>query len=130
MQPTAGADAPRAGPRLSWPTRLIVVFLVFDIVFHSFSSIGGYRDWMEEKDLPRFPKRLPTLREIQEPDEEFPPGDRAGRALDSTWDYLRPWPDQETRGKLKGWRDYGMFEVCWVSSRLECLENLVGVRQR
>jgi len=117
-------------PRFSWPVQLLVSFLVFDIVFHSVASLSGYRDWMEKKDLPNFPRRLPTNYEIQNPDEEDPAGDRALRALDSVWDYLRPWPDKSARGKLEGPWDYAAFELAWVASRLDLFENMVGAPQR
>ena len=56
----SASDAPKARPRFGWPLRIFLALLVFDIVFHSLAAIFPYRDWLERKELRRFPKRLPT----------------------------------------------------------------------
>src|SRR5258708_3357687 len=97
MPPTAALEARRASPRFRWPTRLVLGFLLFDIIVHSCLSLWGYRDGMEEQEIARFPRRWPTLQEIHANDAVDPPAERVGRSFDSVWDYFRPWPDKKTR---------------------------------
>ena len=133
-QETATAVAGK--PRFSWPMRLFLGFLIFDIVFHSLAALTPYRDWLDEMGLERFPKRLPTQAEIaklaSEPhgDDETPVTDRFLESLDSVWDYFKPWPSAKVRHKLKGWDDRGMYALSWLTSRLDFFESLAGVPQR
>src|SRR6516165_537289 len=99
-----------APPRFSWPLRLFLSFLIFDMVFHSLASLTPYRDWLKHDfNLDRLPKRLPTLEEIGEledkvgADDPTPVGDRVLASFDSVWEFMKPWPDRHTRKKLTTW---------------------------
>src|SRR5262249_31590900 len=50
-------------------------------------------------------------------------------ALDSAWDFFKPWPGPETRRKIKGTGDLARFYVVWASTRLAFLERLTGTEQ-
>ena len=129
MQPT---PLPASGtpPRFRWPLQLFIGFLIFNMAYHSVASMTDYIDWMKQKEMRRFPRRLPTWQEIRDPSEEDPPGERAMESLDSIWDYFRPWPGRTTREKLEGPREYCMFAMAWTASRLDLFEDLIGVPQR
>lgn len=131
------ATSPSArGPRFSWPMRLFLTALLVDIIYHSFSSLTPYRDWLSDWKLERYPKRLPTWGEIEElrddapADKPSPLVERVYETLDSAWDYFKPWPPRNVRGKIVGWEDRGMFLLAWTTSRLDFFENLIGVPQR
>jgi hypothetical protein len=134
---TEAANEPRPKPpRFSWPMRLFLGFLVFDIAFHSLAALTPYRVWMEEMGLKRFPKRLPTWEEISqlsEPAGEGKPDPLVGRVLDSfdsVWAHFKPWPSKELFGKLSSWDDRGMYALSWIASRLDFYESVVGAPQR
>lgn len=118
--------------------RLFLTVILVDIVYHSFSSLTPYRDWLDDDwKLERYPKRLPTWDEIAELTangegaKNSPTlAERVFESLDSTWDYFKPWPPREIRGKLVTWEDHGMYLLAWTTSRLDFFENLIGVPQR
>lgn len=127
-----------APPRFSWPMRLFLSFLIFDMVFHSLvASLTNYRDWLKDDfKLERFPKPLPTLEEIGEledktgPDNPTPVSDRILASFDSVWEFFKPWPERDTRTKLKTWQGKSKFALCWVASRLDFIESIAGIPQR
>ncbi len=136
-----GAASTASTPRFRWPMRLFLGFLLFDIVFHSLAALTPYRDWLEDMGLERFPKRLPTSQELaelrekssnqgQDAQAESPVADRVMQTLDSFWDYCKPWPDPATRRRLTTWEDRWAYGFCWLTSRLDFVEHLVGVPQR
>jgi hypothetical protein len=129
----ATPTAPR--PRFSWPMRVFLFLLVFDMVFRGFSVMYDWREWLDELKMDALPRRLPTQAEI---DELRPPEDSAGfnpavedvfRAFDGVWDFLRPWPGRETRAELRGPEAWGKWTLAWTLSRLEFAENVVGINQ-
>jgi hypothetical protein len=131
---TPDGEAP---PRFRWPMRIFLSFLIFDMVFHSLAVLTPYRDWLRDDfKLDRLPKRLPTLEEIGKLEEETGPAQPSSvsesilDSFDSVWEFLKPWPDRETRKKLTTWDNKGKFVLCWLTSRLDFLENVVGIPQR
>jgi hypothetical protein len=52
--------APPPRRRFSWPMRVFLFCLLFDIVFRSFSVMFPWKDWLDELDMRRAPVRLPT----------------------------------------------------------------------
>lgn len=129
--PSTGRPPP---PRFSWPMRLLLGLLLFDICFHSVATLFPYREWANDMGLPQYPKRLPTPAELDELRRQAGgPGEVADRvmdSLDSLWEYCKPWPSKELRSKLTSWEDRGMFALSWTATRLAFLESLVGVSQR
>lgn len=122
-------------PRFSWPMRLFLGFLLFDMVFHSFTALTPYEEWLKEFGMERFPRRLPTRAEIRElaadagPNNPTPVADRVCDSLDAVWDYFKPWPAQRVRHQITDWRQAGKYAVCWLTSRLEFFEAIVGIDQ-
>lgn len=116
--------------------RLFLTAILVDIIYHSFSSLTPYRDWLEDWKLERYPKRLPTWGEIAElgnaapADKQSPLVNRIYETLDSVWDYFKPWPPGSVRGKIVDREDHGMYLLAWTTSRLDFFENLIGVPQR
>jgi hypothetical protein len=49
--------------------------------------------------------------------------------LDSVWNYFKPWPGPATRARIYSGADVGKFVLCWLTSRLGFLENLVGINE-
>src|SRR5262245_15088387 len=91
-------------PRFSWPMRIFLGFLLFDIVFHSFAVLTPYQDWCEKLGIETKPKKgLPTPEELRELElaasdtNPAPVEDRVWEAFDSAWDFFKPWPSANTR---------------------------------
>jgi hypothetical protein len=131
-----GASPPAARPRFSWPMRLFLGFIVFDMVFHSLAVLTPYRDWCKELDIETFPEELPTVKEMTDladdpnNDHPSPATDRLMDSFDSAWTFFRPWPSSKTRRKLHTWNEGGKFVICWLTTRLGFLEQVVGFEQK
>jgi hypothetical protein len=102
--------------------RLFLCFLIFDMVFRGLSVLYPWEDWVGELDMRRAPVRLPTLAECN----SEPATPEVMRAVDSFWDFLKPWPEASARAKIHSWSDGGKWALCWLSTRLDLFENLVG----
>jgi hypothetical protein len=141
---TPSAQAKPVAPRFSWPMRIFLSLLLFDIVFHSFAALTPYRDWIDGKShrewsnemgLKLFPKPLPSWAEIDElaaqarSGHSAPVVERVLESCDSVWDYFKPWPPAKTGRKAQSWQEMGKYAFCWVASRLNFLEHLTGVHQ-
>lgn len=116
--------------------RFFLGFLLLDMIFHSLFALTPYRDWIKELGMERFPKRLPTAKEIQELADEAseenpnPVTDRVMETMDSVWLYFQPWPQKKTREKIRSWEDVGKYVIAWPVSRLDLFETIVGIDQR
>jgi hypothetical protein len=114
--------------------RLFLAFLIFDIVFRSLSVLVPWADWADELKMRTMPDRLATRAELTRkvadagPDES-PVLEDVMVAADSIWEYFKPWPGPETRPLLGSWQSRGRFVFCWLSSRLDFFENLVGMNE-
>jgi hypothetical protein len=135
---TPVADAPGlppAAPRFSWPLRIFLSVLLFDMLFRCFAVLYPWTDWRDEMNMTGLPRRFPTPAERAElaqkatPDNPHPVADRVLESFDSLWDFFRPWPDESVRRRLRTPSDGGKFVVCWINTRLNCLENIVGIQQ-
>lgn len=134
--PAPAADAKAPYPtRFGWPMRLFLGFLLFEIVFRSFSVCFNWPGWAEDLDMRTMPRRLPTRAEMAElargarPGEPDPVREDVMIALDSLWEFFKPWPGRDVRPKLRSWGDTGRWAFVWLSSRLEFLENVAGVNE-
>jgi hypothetical protein len=122
-------------PRFSWPLRIFLFIIVFNMVFRSLSVLAPWGEWLGELKMDRLPRRLPTLDEIDElaaeasAENPHPVREDVLRSCDAVWEYWRPWPGRETRARLHEPEDWGKFAFCWLSSRFEFLENVVGINQ-
>src|SRR5262249_22300955 len=83
-----------------------------------------------------YPRRLPTAEERRElagkagDDDPDPVGDRVWESADSAWGFFRPWPSEKARHRMQSWPDRGRSAVCWFTTRLNFLNNLVRFDQR
>jgi hypothetical protein len=123
-------------PRFSWPKRLLISFLLFDMVYHSLAVLAPYDDWLEDFKVPQFPKPLPTWAEINQLAATKLPNGRSlvAERLAQSWatfgDYFNPCPSEQTRSRIDSAEDWGRYVLAWTTSRLDFLENLVGLPQR
>lgn len=127
-EPAAAAVAPPPYPRrFGWGMRLFLAVFLFDMIFRSFSVLWPTPEWGEQLGMRLAPARLPTRAEIA----ADPAAARADalRALDSLWEFARPWPEPGVRENLHAPADAGRWLLCWLTSRLEFTENLVGINQ-
>jgi hypothetical protein len=118
--------APPTRPRFRWPMRVLLSVLVFDIVFRCLSVLIPWSDWMDQLDMTDEPEPLPTRAELADPAKAR---EIAMTAADSVWDWFKPWPEKKTRKHLHSWADSAKFTACWLNSRLEWTERLVGVNE-
>jgi hypothetical protein len=115
--------------------RIFLFLILFDMVFHSLAVLSPYTQWCGELGVRRLPYRLPTAAEVAEltkkggPANPDPVADRVYASLHSVWSFFKPWPDQATRRKLTNWPDHGAYLLCWVASRLDFCEHVLGIRQ-
>jgi hypothetical protein len=115
--------------------RLFLSVLVFDIVFQSFAAALHITDWRERLKVKRYPLRLPTwdeidqLKEDESPANPHPVADRLLDTFDAAWDFFKPWPDRKSRRRLDDWEDCTRYSVCWLSTRLQFCEHLLGFQQ-
>lgn len=135
---TAPPDAPAAPypTRFSWPMRVFLFVLVFDIVFRSFSIlIDRENDWPGELAMKTMPVRLDTRAQREgkllrrTPGQPHPVVEDVMASFDSVWEFFKPWPGAETRQRLYSWREGGKFVFCWLNTRLSFFENLVGINE-
>src|SRR5712691_4967839 len=104
LSPTDRAQT-ASPPRFCWPMRIVLGFLVFDMIFHSFAVLTSADEWGKELGVRRFPKALPTaeerrqLAETTSKDNPDPVGDSVWEAVDSVWAFFKPWPSAKTRHK-------------------------------
>jgi hypothetical protein len=133
------AQRPPAAPpyptRFGWPMRLLLAFLLFDMVFRSFSVLVPWADWADELEMTRRPQRLPTRAELARmrartgPDNPRPVVGAFVLSARSLGEFLRPWPEPEACGKILTWKDGGKWAVAWLNTRLELYEGIVGCNQ-
>jgi hypothetical protein len=127
--------APSPPPRFSWPMRIFLSVIIFDMVFHSLAVLTPYMQWCKELEMTRYPYRLPTademhrLAEKQSPNNPDPVGDRVLDSLDSVWDFFKPWPSESARRKVRDWPARARYALCWLTTRLEFCEHLAGIHQ-
>jgi hypothetical protein len=116
--------------------RVFLTLLLFDIVFRSLSVLAPLGDWRDDLGMDRMPRRLPTRAEFvelakQTAEDEHPDPvtSRLFDSADSVWEYYRPWPDWRVRRKLATGEDWGKWALCWLSSRCQLVESVVGFDQ-
>jgi hypothetical protein len=132
--PQGTPPAPKP-PRFSWPMRIFLFVLLFDIIFRSFTVLIPWEDWAKELKMRTMPLRLSTAAERQRlarsasPDNPDPVTKDTLESLQSLHTFLTPWPDEKTSEHITTWTDAGKFTVIWLSSRLDFAENLIGFNQ-
>src|SRR5262249_39837949 len=101
--------APARPPRFSWPMRVFLCVILFDMTFHSLAeAITPYTDWLKEFGVSECPRRLPTWSEMEqlagkaEVGQPNPVWARIGESFASLPAYLNPWPAERVREKLEG----------------------------
>jgi hypothetical protein len=112
--------------------RLFLAVMLFFIVYRPLCILYPWTDWAEHLKVPDMPERLPTRAERQKLASEasdarpFPVTTSVLETLDSVWDFFKPWPNAQTRQKLRTGQDYAAFAVCWVNSRAQFFEYLLN----
>jgi hypothetical protein len=136
-------DVPAADPktatpyptRFGWGMRLFLAVLLFDMIFRSFSVMWPWGDWAKDLDMQTMPRRLPTRAELAElplessVDNPAPLQEEVMLTLDSVWVYFKPWPEPQTRARLHTWNDSGRWALAWMTTRLEFIENVIGINE-
>lgn len=132
--PESGVKPPYP-TRFGWGIRLLLCFLIFDMLWRGFSVCYPWGEWAGELDMRKRPRRLPTRAEIAEMAREAsdtnptPVRDEVFKALDSVWTFFKPWPDAEVSSRLHTWQDTGKWAMVWTTSRLEFIENVFGYNE-
>jgi hypothetical protein len=104
--------------RFSWPLRLVIGFVLFEMTFQSLTVLVPWEKWAEELGVDDLPKTMP-------PRQEF--SAKAGESMRSLSEYLVPWPSAEVQPRLTTWEARGKFAFVWLATRLDFYENLVGL---
>lgn len=110
-------------------------FLLFYIVSQSLLTGLPYSDWTDEFGMRSRPYRLPTREEIKalanrrSQDNPAPVADRIYESADSVWDFGKVWPSERTRRKINSWDRAAKYSVCWLVTRFDLLERIVGIDQ-
>jgi hypothetical protein len=115
--------------------RIFLSVLLFDIAFRSLSVLVPWAAWADELGMRTLPKRLSTRAERARlaaratPEHPDPVAEDVAEALDSVWEFGKPWPGPAGLAKVRSWEGRGKFAFCWLCSRLEFAENLLGFNQ-
>jgi hypothetical protein len=133
--PASSGTVPQQKPRFSWPMRIFLSVLLFDMFFRCFAILYPWQDWRDEMKMTKRPRRFLTPQERVEwardatADDPHPVLDRTLLTFDSIWDFFKPWPEAKVRSHLRTPEDAGKFALCWLNTRLSFLENLIGAQQ-
>src|SRR5438105_15593130 len=104
--PTDTLTPPLPRPRFSWPMRLFLGVIVFDMVFHSFAALFPYRDWCKGYQIDTLPLGLPDPEERAALDRAQPEAnhrlltERVMSSFDSPCQFWKPCPATESRTKM------------------------------
>jgi hypothetical protein len=115
--------------------RIFLCVLLFDIVYRSFTVCFPWAEWGRELDMPLMPARLATRAEMEQRAADGADASRladveeALAGKDGVLAFLNPWPGKDTRAKLDNWPARGKYVAAWLSSRLDFLENVVGINE-
>jgi hypothetical protein len=115
--------------------RLFLCVILFDIIFRSLSVLFPWAEWADQLDMRTLPVRLSTRDEMHKlaatasPDDPYPVLDDTFVALDSLWEFWKPWPEPAVRKKIRSWPDGGKWALTWLSSRLDLVENVIGFNE-
>jgi hypothetical protein len=115
--------------------RIFLSVLLFDIAFRGLTVAFPWADWAREMDMRLSPVRLPSRAEMAKlraeatPERPYPVRDEVLDSLDSVWAFFKPWPTEKTRKHLHSGTDWGVYALCWLNSRLEFAENVLGFNE-
>lgn len=134
-QPVTTPPARRTRRRFSWPMRIFLGFMLFDMIVRSTVTLTPFDDdWRKDLDMVKYPTRLPTPSDVNKivagKDAKY------GTVRERYWDsatsvleYASPIPTDKTRKKLEGVSDYAKYVTVWVGTRLSFFGALSGVDQ-
>lgn len=139
-QPTPASSAEPSSllperPRFSWPMRIFLFVVVFNMIFRSHTVLVSWGAWMEELEMEELPTRLPTRGELKElatrasEVNPHPIRDKFLESGESTLAFLNPWPSGKTREKLDSTDAWTRYSFAWLSSRFNFVETLLGINQ-
>ncbi len=119
--------------RFGWPMRIFLSLFIVAITYRCFGIFFPFDDWRSDLGLHTYPRPLPTQRERADlagqtsDDHPHPVFEEFMKTADSVWDYWKPWPDADTRPKIKSWTDGGKFTACWINSHLAFVEHVCAI---
>jgi len=129
---TLDPPPPTVKPRFSWPMRIFLSLFLFHMVFRSLTVMFPWKDWCDELEMDRHPRprfATPAERAKMRPSDEkpYPLLEDFRESFEGVWVYQRPWPGPKTRPHLQSADDWGKFALCWLTSRLDFVENVLGI---
>lgn len=132
--PNSAAPVPVRPPRFSWPVRLLIFLVLFDMVVRATGVMYPWKDWLSEFKVERLPQRLPTPAELarlqQEADGSYGPVYRELRqSAASLPRFLNPVPSDETRALLTSTAAWCKYGLAWTVSRLGWCETVLNIDQ-
>lgn len=125
------AEMPARAPRFSWPMRVFLFVVLFDMIVRSMAFAVPWEEWEDDLGVRDMPRRLPTQAELREidADPERSVAARFGETGRSFGRFLVPWPTDDVREEMDGVDDTGRFAVVWMLTRLQFFERFVGLDQ-
>lgn len=132
---TTATTSPPYPTRFGWGMRLFLVVLLFDMTFRSFSVLWPTGEWGDELGMRLMPVPLPSRAEIvqraeiKDLDYRYSIREDVCRSLDSVWEFFRPWPEPAVRQRIASRDDAVRWGLCWLTSRLEFVENVAGINE-
>jgi hypothetical protein len=134
MTTAAPASQPPPYPRrFRWPMRVFLTLFIAGITFRCFSILDPFDDWRHDYGIQSYPARLSTPAEREKlahktsDDNPHPVLEDFMTSADSVWNYCKPWPDADTRPKIKSWTDGAKVAGCWFNTRLCFVEHLCAI---
>jgi hypothetical protein len=133
---TAAAPAcqpPQYPRRFGWPMRIFLTLFIAALTYRCFSVLYPLDDWRSDYGMRSYPRRLSTPGEREElarktsDDNPHPVLEDVMLTADSVWDFMKPWPDADTRPKIKSWSDSGKVAACWLNTRLCFVEHVCAL---
>ncbi|MGF1579488.1 MAG: hypothetical protein ACFCD0_09005 [Gemmataceae bacterium] len=100
-------------PNFTWPMRLGIGLLLFYIILPSMLSVFRYQAWT--KAFGMRPRPLLT--------------DRIYQSANSVWEFGKPWPSKKIRRKITSSDRAVKYGICWLATRCDFLEAIVGTNQ-
>ena len=132
MNPTPVAPNLPA-PRFRWPMRVFLCGLLAWMALRSTSTMYPWRTWCHDLRVQEFPDPLPTRAETAEIKAraigDHALGQRLVDTAGSVGTYFVPWPCRAAAEQIEGPLDVGKYAVCWIQTRFEFFESVLGINQ-
>jgi hypothetical protein len=130
--PIAPSNVPPPRVRFGWGARILLGLFLFDMLFRSFAVLLPWEaDWIPEFEMQHAPRRWPTRAEMAQLSREGDDvlRDELNGSFVATVDFFNPWPRAAVRRHLTDGTAWAKYSVAWLGSRLDLLENAIGINQ-